>query len=175
MAATLPAGRTGAARLFPEGFEVLITAVHPSEREALQAVAREHGIQLLAAAGAARPPHLVITKSVRSPKYRAVVRADPSVPVVTPSWLLACVKEGRRLGYEGYRVGPFTGLTICFSGISASRKAALARQVQAVGGTHSACLDKKCTHLVTASTESDKYRRAGRGGAGRGGAGRASC
>ncbi len=150
-----PTGPT--ARLLQKGFEVLCTAVHPSEREQLQALAREHGFELLTSVGKA-PPHLVITRSVRSPKYRAVMRSDPAVPVVTPDWLLDSARQGRRLPYDGYRVSPFQGLTICFSGISAGRKLALAKVVQQVGGHHSACLDKKCTHLVTESTESDKYK-----------------
>lgn len=118
-----------ATRLFPSGFEVLCTAVHPSERERLQAVAAEHGIQLVSAVRKQTPPHVVVTRSVRSPKYRAVIRASPGVPVVTPDWLLACARQGRRLPYDPYRVGPFTGLTLCFSGISAARKQALAAQV----------------------------------------------
>ena len=152
-----PAATGAAARLLPEGFEVLVTAVHPSEREQLQALARQHGFQLLTAVGKA-PPHLVITRNVRSPKYRAVVRATPAVPIVTPEWLLACAREGRRLPYDGFRVGPFLGLTVCFSGISPSRKQALARQVLEAGGHHSAQLDRRCTHLVTVSTESEKYK-----------------
>ena len=152
-----PAVTGAAARLLPEGFEVLVTAVHPSEREQLQALARQHGFQLLTAVGKA-PPHLVITRNVRSPKYRAVVRATPAVPIVTPEWLLACAREGRRLPYDGFRVGPFLGLTVCFSGISPSRKQALARQVLEAGGHHSAQLDRRCTHLVTVSTESEKYK-----------------
>ena len=62
-----PAVTGAAARLLPEGFEVLVTAVHPSEREQLQALARQHGFQLLTAVGKA-PPHLVISRNVRSPK-----------------------------------------------------------------------------------------------------------
>lgn len=149
---------SGSNRLFPSGFEVLCTSVLPSEREQLEAAARQHGIELVSAVRKDRPPHLVITRSVRSPKYRAVLRTDPDVPAVTPNWLLACVQQGKRLGYDGFRVGPFHGLTICFSGISAAKKQALARQVADAGGAHSAALDKKCTHLVTVSTESDKYK-----------------
>jgi topoisomerase (DNA) II binding protein 1 len=145
------------ARLLPAGFEILCTAVHPSEREQLQALAQEHGFQLFTSVGKV-PPHLVITRSVKSPKYRAVMRSNPAVPVVLPDWLLASAQQGRRLPYDGYRVGPFLGLTICFSGISVSRKQALSKQVQQVGGMHSAALDKKCTHLVTESTQTEKYK-----------------
>lgn len=152
-----PAPAPPAQRLFPSGFEVLCTAVHSAEREALAEVCRAHGIQLLTGVRKT-PPHVVVTRTVRSPKYRLVMRTSPEVPAVSPDWLLACARQGRRLGYDGYRLGPFTGLLVCFSGLSQSKKAALAKQVQAGGGLHSACLDKKCTHLVTISTDSDKYK-----------------
>ena len=76
------------------------------------------------------------------------------------------------LPYDGYRVGPFQGLTVRLSGLSAARKAALAGLVAGGGGVHSPALDKKCTHLVTVSTQSEKYkwvRGGGGGGGGRGG------
>lgn len=60
--------------------------------------------------------------------------------------------------YDAFRVGPFCGLTVCFSGLSASRKVALAELVARGGGQHSPALDKKCTHLVTNSAASEKYR-----------------
>ena len=80
-------------------------------------------------------------------------------------------QAGRVLPYDGYRVGPFQGLTVRLSGLSAARKAALAGLVAGGGGVHSPALDKKCTHLVTVSTQSEKYKWVRGGGGGGGGAG----
>lgn len=68
------------------------------------------------------------------------------------------VQAGRLQDYDSFRVGPFGGLTICFSGLSAGRKTMLAAVVMRGGGVHSPALDKKCTHLVTSTTSSEKYR-----------------
>lgn len=55
-------------------------------------------------------------------------------------------------------MGPFHGLTVCLSGLSASKKQELATLVVRGGGAHSPALDKKCTHLATNSADSEKYR-----------------
>lgn len=190
---------------------VLVTAVKPAEREQLAATVEHCGGVPLSSFSSRDPPHLVITRSVRSPKYRALLRLHPHTPVVTPEWLAASTQAswgklaprslvsqahtrirrrhaianprglarrapaatlpaaaaaapippppqaGRLLPLDCYRVGPFHGLTVCLSGLSAASKAELAAAVAAGGGQHSPALDKKCTHLVTNSTGTAKY------------------
>ncbi|PSC67627.1 DNA topoisomerase 2-binding 1-A isoform X1 [Micractinium conductrix] len=147
-----------------DGYWVLVTAVRPQEREPLMRQVAECGGEVVAAVRASDPPHVVLTRSVRSPKYRGLMRVAPHTPVVTPDWLTASLQAGRVLPYDGYRVGPFQGLTVRLSGLSAARKAALAGLVAGGGGVHSPALDKKCTHLVTVSTQSEKYKFAKREG-----------
>lgn len=129
--------------------------------------------------------------------------ASCPLPTPTAPRPLACLQAGRLLPYADYKAGPFTGLTVCFSGLSANSKTTLAalvvsplafrrRETQQAaaapapalacwptahaalsqpvpmlwrpgvqirnGGQHSPALDKKCTHLVTNSTDSEKYR-----------------
>ena len=80
------------------GHWVLCTAVHPRERDALAAQVAQCGGEFLTAFNIRDPPHLVITRSVRSPKYRALMRAHPHTPAVTPDWLTASVEVGARAG-----------------------------------------------------------------------------
>ncbi|KAL4440616.1 hypothetical protein ABPG75_003617 [Micractinium tetrahymenae] len=144
------------------GWRVLVTAVHPREREQVAERLVAAGAEVLSAFSIRDPPHLVITRSVRSPKYRALMRAHPHTPVVTPDWLAASVQAGTQQAYDSFRAGPFLGLTVCLSGFNAPTKAALAAAVARGGGAHSPALDKKCTHLVTTSTSSEKYKFASR-------------
>jgi hypothetical protein len=217
-----------------EGYGILCTAVHSRERDDLARQVVQWGGEFLSTFSVKDPPHLIITRSVRSPKYRALLRAHPHILAVTPEWLFscaqaggaaaallhwgllllavlcscclghaervfaqhryidrpeqqqrqpegrarpppptaghpptqplccaACLQAGRLLPYDSFRVGTFHGLTICFSGLSAGKKTAMAASVCRAGGQHSAALDKRCTHLVTNSTDSDKYRWVG--------------
>ncbi|KFM23794.1 hypothetical protein F751_6762 [Auxenochlorella protothecoides] len=48
-------------------------------------------------------------------------------------------------------------MTICLSGLGSSEKQDLVQLVEAHNGRHSAALDRRCTHLVTCTTQSDKY------------------
>ena len=211
-----------------EGYGILCTAVHSREREEMARQVELWGGEFLSTFSVRDPPHLVITRSVRSPKYRALLRAHPHTPAVTPEWLSSCAQAGpcrrcplpvhacccwtalaaaaavmqrvthrslsslgeqqlpggmqgrcrlcqppntaaclprpqagRLLPYDSFRVGAVHGLVVCFSGLSAGKKAALAASVCHAGGQHSPALDKRCTHLVTNATDSDKYRWAG--------------
>ena len=64
------------------------------------------------------PPHVVITRSVRSPKYRAAMRVDPTIPAVDPRWLEASLAAGRPADYAPFRVPLLLGVTVCFSGMA---------------------------------------------------------
>ena len=78
------------------GHWVLITAVHQREREELAHLVAQAGGESQTAFSVRDPPHLVITRSVRSPKYRTLLRAHPHTPVVTPEWLAASAQVRRR-------------------------------------------------------------------------------
>lgn len=139
---------------------ILLTGLYPAEREKLAALVAGLGGEVCAFISRNDLPHTVITRNVRSAKYRAVLRLDAAIPVLLPEWLHDSAAAGRLVPHSGYRVGPFLGLTICFSGLSAQRKSTLSAQVEQLGGMHSPPLDKRCTHLVTNSTDSEKYRSA---------------
>ena len=68
------------------------------------------------------------------------------------------LQEGRLQSYDEFRVRPFLGLTVCFSGLGLQRKSELAKLVEHNGGQHSPALDKQCTHLVTDTSAGPKYR-----------------
>lgn len=91
------------------GYWVLITAVRPQEREELARLVARCGGESQSAFSLRDPPHLVLTRSVRSPKYRALVRAHPQVPVVTPEWLTAAAQV-RVVAARGTRLGPGSAL-----------------------------------------------------------------
>lgn len=77
------------------GWRVLVTAVHQREREQVAERLVAAGAEVLSAFSIRDPPHLVITRSVRSPKYRTLMRAHPHTPAVTPDWLAASVQVGQ--------------------------------------------------------------------------------
>lgn len=95
-------------------------------------------------------------------------------PIVTTEWLDQCWKEHRVVPHEPYRVPPFSGLTICVSGIPAGWKfvsfsSVTTKRWQGLkvfylillderkemekliiqnGGIYSAELTKRCSHLI---------------------------
>lgn len=77
-----------------DGYTVLVTAVHVREREELARTLSACGGQFTSSVSLKDPPHVVITRSVKSPKYRALLRAHPHTPVVTPEWLAASAQVG---------------------------------------------------------------------------------
>lgn len=143
---------------------ILITGVSTNERSSLIKLAKQQGAVLLSAATANDPPHVVMTRRVGTPKYFVTMRHRPNTPVVTPEWLNASVSAGKRLAYADFAAGPFQGLLLCFSGLAVHEKNRLAALVTSRGGKHSPSLSTECTHLVTVSKESDKYRFAQRHG-----------
>ncbi|KAK6121566.1 hypothetical protein DH2020_044686 [Rehmannia glutinosa] len=69
-------------------------------------------------------------------------------PIVSSNWLVQCWKEHRVVPQESYKVLPFSGLTICVSGIPADERKEVEKLVMQNGGKYSAELTKRCTHLV---------------------------
>ncbi|XP_011091797.1 DNA topoisomerase 2-binding protein 1-A isoform X2 [Sesamum indicum] len=105
----------------------------------------------------------VIVKNVLAQKYKWALN-NLKKPIVTTNWLLQCWKEHRVVPQDCYRVLPFSGLTICVSGIPADERKEMEKLVMQNGGKYSAELTKRCTHLVCDAPEGDKYKVAKRWG-----------
>ena len=140
-----------------QSIQILVTGVLETEKRRLHTLAKSQGAVILSTANANDPPHVVITRMVGSPRYFTILRRNSNTPVVTPEWLSASVEQGTRLPYADYAAGVFQGLVICFSGLPISEKQELGDRVVIQGGKHSLSLDRQCTHLVTDSTESQKF------------------
>jgi hypothetical protein len=146
----------GKDQLLP-GYQILCTGVTQQEKDIITDLVARHGAQLLTAASARNPAHIVITRNVRSYKYREMMKIDPTIPVVKPAWLIKSHQAGRLVDKETYRVKALYNLNICFSGLDPDLKKQLAQKVELFQGRHSAALDKSCSHLITNTTASAKY------------------
>lgn len=89
----------------------------------------------------------VIVKDVFAQKYKWALN-QLKKPIVTADWLDQCWKEHRVVPQEPYRVLPFSGLTICVSGIPADERKEVEKLVVQNGGIYSAELTKRCSHLI---------------------------
>lgn len=119
---------------------------------------REEGATLITVFSVESPPDVVVTRSALATGSRLCRLSRPDIPAVTPDWVTACVSAGRLLAHHPHRLPCFSGMTICLSGLGSSEKQDLVQLVEAHNGRHSAALDRRCTHLVTCTTQSDKYR-----------------
>ncbi|XP_041995003.1 DNA topoisomerase 2-binding protein 1-A-like isoform X2 [Salvia splendens] len=98
----------------------------------------------------------VIVKDVLVQKYKWAL-TQVKKPIVTTEWLDQCWKEHRVVPHEPYRVSPFSGLTICVSGIPADERKEMVKLIVQNGGIYSAELTKRCSHLICDAPEGDKY------------------
>ncbi|GFP96294.1 DNA topoisomerase 2-binding protein 1 [Phtheirospermum japonicum] len=71
--------------------------------------------------------NFVIAKNVLAQKYKWALN-NLKKPIVTTNWLLQCWKEHRVVPQEPYKVLPFSGLTICVSGIPSGDKYKVAKR-----------------------------------------------
>jgi twin BRCT domain len=140
-----------------QSIQILVTGVPEKEKRRLHDIAKSQGAVILSTANANDPPHVVITRTVGSPRYFTILKRNASIPIVTPEWLTSSVEKNTRLPYADFAAGAFEGLVICFSGLSVPEKKIFSKQVESQGGRHSPVLDRSCTHLVTESTQSDKF------------------
>lgn len=141
-----------------QDLRILFTSVSEKEKTSLQELCRGQGAAVLSTATPNDPPHVIVTRRVGSPKYLAVLRRHPRTPVVAPEWISNSLSSGKRIPYAQYSVGACYGLKVCLSGFQAQEKARLANLIQNNGGVHSPSLTKQCTHLVSNSCESEKYK-----------------
>lgn len=140
-----------------QDLRILFTFLSEKEKSSLVQICRDEGAVVLVSPKPNDPPHVIVTRRVGSPKYCAVLKRHARTPVVSPEWIENCMKVRRRIPYSQYAVGPCYGLKICLSGFNSQDKSALIRLIQEHGGTHSPSLTKQCTHLVAASSDSEKY------------------
>jgi len=141
-----------------QDIRILCTSLRDKEKVNLQKIAAGQGAVVLSTATSNDPPHVIVTRRVGSPKYFSALRRNPRTPIVTPEWLTESVRKGQCLPFFDFAAGAFYGLIICFSGLPVAEKKALAKEVARLGGIHSPALSRECTHLVTVSTDSDKYK-----------------
>jgi len=140
-----------------QSIQILVTGVPEKEKRCLHDIAKSQGAVILSTANANDPPHVVITRTVGSPRYFTILKRNASIPIVTPEWLKFSIEQDTRLPYSDFAAGVFQGLVICFSGLSVPEKKEFSKHVESEGGRHSPVLDRTCTHLVTDSTHSDKF------------------
>lgn len=141
-----------------DGLRVACAAVTSAEGAPLQDKLARGGAVLVDARSCAGGVDVVVTRSWHSAVLRACRSANPGVLVVTPEWATASLATGRRLPCAAHALPCFSGLTVCLSGMTSAAKQKLVALVEAHGGHHSSALDRRCTHLVTCTTSSDKYR-----------------
>ncbi|KAK4780167.1 hypothetical protein SAY87_016273 [Trapa incisa] len=89
----------------------------------------------------------VVVKNVLATKYKWALNILKK-PIVTLSWLYQCRDEHRIVPQDSYRVLPFSGLTICVTGIVSDERKEMQKHIVENGGKYSAELTKKCTHLI---------------------------
>ncbi|CAM0151749.1 unnamed protein product [Urochloa decumbens] len=100
--------------------------------------------------------NFVIVKDVMAAKYKYAVNSLKK-PVVTMNWLEQCWIEHRVVPHEPYRILPFAGLNICITKLNPVERKELEKIIVQNGGQFSACLMRKCTHLVANKPGGDKY------------------
>ncbi|KAK9804480.1 hypothetical protein WJX73_007384 [Symbiochloris irregularis] len=93
-------------------------------------------------------PHVLVTTTVRTEKYKVVAGQGARIPVVTPKWVYACKDEKRMVPFKEHPLGPFAGLTICLSGGSMAAKSQHQKLITSNGGEKSPELTRFVSHLV---------------------------
>ncbi|KAH7331041.1 hypothetical protein KP509_20G013000 [Ceratopteris richardii] len=105
----------------------------------------------------------VIAKDVLAAKYKFAVK-NIRKPVLKIDWLFQCWHEKRLVPYEPFRLPPFAGLTICATNIPLDERKEIEDACILNGGSYSADLTKKCTHLIANIPQGDKFKVARRWG-----------
>ncbi|XP_022896632.1 DNA topoisomerase 2-binding protein 1 isoform X2 [Olea europaea var. sylvestris] len=144
-----------------DGVNILVSGFEKDEKVEIEKLVTAMGGVLQTRASS--DVSFVIVKNVLAQKYKWALN-NLKKPIVTINWLHQCWKEHRVVPQESYRVLPFSGLTICVSGIPADERRQMEKLVVQNGGKYSAELTKRCTHLICLTPEGDKYKVAKRWG-----------
>ncbi|KZV27508.1 DNA topoisomerase 2-binding protein 1-A [Dorcoceras hygrometricum] len=115
-----------------DGVNILVSGFDKFEKVDIMKMVTAMGGVLLAKASS--DVSFVIAKNVLAQKYKWAVNSLKK-PVVTLNWLVQCWKEHRVVPQESYRVLPFSGLTICVSGIPADERKEIEKLVIQNNGT----------------------------------------
>ncbi|XP_073271085.1 uncharacterized protein [Primulina huaijiensis] len=144
-----------------DGVNILVSGFDKDEKVNIMKMVTAMGGVLLAKASS--DVSFVIAKNVLAPKYKWALNSLKK-PIVTLHWLIQCWKEHRVVPQDSYRVLPFSGLTICVTGIPADERKEIEKLVIQNNGKYSAELTKRCSHLVCDAPDGDKYKVAKRWG-----------
>ncbi|XP_019456415.1 PREDICTED: DNA topoisomerase 2-binding protein 1-A isoform X2 [Lupinus angustifolius] len=144
-----------------DGVKLLASGFDMDEKVKIEELVTEMGGVLHAKASL--DLNFVIVKNVLAAKYKWALNTLKK-PIVTYEWLKQCSDEHRVVPQESYKVLPFSGLTICVTGIPADKRREMEKLILQNGGKYSAELTKKCTHLISDAPEGDKYKVAKRWG-----------
>ncbi|KAL2458112.1 transcription coactivator [Abeliophyllum distichum] len=128
-----------------DGVNILVSGFEKDEKVEIEKLVTAMGGVLQTRASS--DVSFVIVKNVLAQKYKWALNSLKK-PIVTINWLHQCWKEHRVAPQESYRVLPFSGLTICVSGIPADERRQIEKLVVQNGGKYSAELTKRCTHLI---------------------------
>jgi twin BRCT domain len=101
--------------------------------------------------------HLVAA-STSGAKYAAAVAEQ--VQIVTADWALDCEKQQCQLPAADYEVPVFLGVTVCTTGLSLQRRAAISELVTLHGGSYQGHMDETVTHLIADAPNGAKYEAA---------------
>ncbi|KAF8026565.1 hypothetical protein BT93_F3146 [Corymbia citriodora subsp. variegata] len=128
-----------------DGVKVLVSGFEMDEKAEIEKLVTSMGGVLQTKTSA--DISFVIAKNVLAAKYKWALNVLKK-PVVTINWLYQCRNEHRVVTQESYRVLPFSGLTICVTGIPADARKEIQKHITQNGGKYSAELTRKCTHLI---------------------------
>ena len=99
--------------------------------------------------------YLIASKS-GSLKYSQAV--EQNIPILSPSWVEECHREKKLVPIEGFRLPPFTGLSICVTGLDRDERDNVEQLVKKHGGEYHKNLEfKRTTHLVALEPTGEKY------------------
>eukprot|EP00760_Papus_ankaliazontas_P000731 PhM_4_TR10200/c0_g1_i1/m.40887 len=84
---------------------------------------------------------------------KCVAARQHNIPLVPPSWIVECVKEGKLCSQQDaekqqQQIGPLTGYRVSATCVPADARAELSKIVTQNGGKYSGQLDVHATHLV---------------------------
>uniref|UniRef100_A0A804MJJ0 BRCT domain-containing protein n=1 Tax=Zea mays TaxID=4577 RepID=A0A804MJJ0_MAIZE len=137
-----------------DGVKTLCSGFEKSEKVRIEELVTAMGGHLLTKHS--MDVNFVIVKDVLAAKYKWALNTLKK-PIVTMKWLEQCWIEHRVVPHEPYRILPFTGLNICVTKLDPDERKKLEKIVVRNGGQFSACLTRKCTHLVANKPGGDKY------------------
>lgn len=110
--------------------------------------------------------HLICARA-GSPEHRKVQqwnqeRLGNLIPIIRPSWLVACSAAAARVDVDMHAMPPMAGLEVCCSGLETRVKAAVEKVCKRLGARYAKSLGLECTHLVCDKPEGKKWEFAKR-------------